>query len=116
MFFIFPGNMFNLKNIPQFLNLLITHYIFIFRSFCFFRSTFLLLIFNELEMEKDFGTNKPVRVALHPSSGNQLAIGFIDGSIRFCSFDLPESKIEVKIACIFFLLNLQLYAVKDILR
>lgn len=53
-------------------------------------------------MEKDFGTNKPVRVALHPSSGNQLAIGFIDGSIRFCSFDLPESKIEVKIACIFF--------------
>ncbi|CAG9540563.1 unnamed protein product [Cercopithifilaria johnstoni] len=46
-------------------------------------------------MEKDFGTDKPVRVALHPSLGNRLAIGFIDGSIRFCSFDLSEAKIEI---------------------
>ncbi|EJW75328.1 hypothetical protein WUBG_13763, partial [Wuchereria bancrofti] len=46
-------------------------------------------------MEKNFETNKPVRVALHPLSGNRFAIGFIDGFIRFCSFDLLETKIEV---------------------
>uniref|UniRef100_A0A0R3S0Z5 HIT-type domain-containing protein n=1 Tax=Elaeophora elaphi TaxID=1147741 RepID=A0A0R3S0Z5_9BILA len=45
-------------------------------------------------MEKDFGTDKPVRVAPHPSAGNRLAIGFIDGFIRFCNFDLSETKIE----------------------
>lgn len=52
-------------------------------------------------MEKDFGLNKPVRIALHPSSSNRLAIGFIDGSIRFYSFDVLEKKIEVNIAIIF---------------
>ncbi|VDO33489.1 unnamed protein product [Brugia timori] len=46
-------------------------------------------------MEKNFETNKPLRVALHPLSGNRFAIGFIDGSIRFCSFDLLETKIEI---------------------
>uniref|UniRef100_A0A2K6WIW0 WD_REPEATS_REGION domain-containing protein n=1 Tax=Onchocerca volvulus TaxID=6282 RepID=A0A2K6WIW0_ONCVO len=46
-------------------------------------------------MEKNFGTNKPVRVALHPSSANRLAIGFIDGSIRFCDFDLSKTEFQI---------------------
>ncbi|EFO26579.1 hypothetical protein LOAG_01901 [Loa loa] len=46
-------------------------------------------------METDFGSNKPVRVALHPLSSKRLAIGFIDGSIRFFNFDLLEAKIEI---------------------
>ncbi|KAM3723959.1 WD repeat-containing protein [Dirofilaria immitis] len=46
-------------------------------------------------MEKDFDKDKPVRVARHPSLENKLAVGFIDGSIRFCDFDLLEAKIQI---------------------
>ncbi|VDK72392.1 unnamed protein product [Onchocerca ochengi] len=54
-----------------------------------------LLAVSLAEMEKNFGTNKPVRVALHPSSANRLAIGFIDGSIRFCDFDLSKTEFQI---------------------
>uniref|UniRef100_A0A915PRU6 Anaphase-promoting complex subunit 4 WD40 domain-containing protein n=1 Tax=Setaria digitata TaxID=48799 RepID=A0A915PRU6_9BILA len=71
-----------------------------FRSLCSCNSrvTCFYLANYPPEMEKDFGTSKPVRVAVHPSSGNRLAIGFMDGSIRFCTFDLLETKIEI-LAC-----------------
>ncbi|VDM95462.1 unnamed protein product [Thelazia callipaeda] len=45
-------------------------------------------------MEYDFITDKPVRVAVHPLVSNRLAIGFMDGSIVFYTFDSLSASIE----------------------